>query len=170
MLEYFILLWIEDLITHLSSIYSKIHCMKIYWTLLQCFLQYLSGDAKTFVVAIFITIFYFNMRRFIGLSGIRLVTSLIVSVVNGRELVIASISTSRVCNDSSVRLPPWVFNKKLRIILSLWICHSQTPHMLLAIGGFLSNWSIPHHVLPNICWSLNDPYFEMLESTLLKPQ
>ena len=46
-LEYSILFWIEDLITPLSSAYSKIHCMEIYWTLLQYFLQYLFGDAKT---------------------------------------------------------------------------------------------------------------------------
>ena len=71
--------------------------LQICWTLLQCFLQYWSGDAKTPGGGI--TIFDFIVRRFIGLSGIRLVTSLIVSVVNEWEMTTASTSTSRVCND-----------------------------------------------------------------------
>ena len=42
--------------------------------------------------------------RFIGLSGIRLVTSLIVSVVNGQEL--AMLPPQAAGSDSSGRLPP----------------------------------------------------------------
>ena len=99
-----------------------------------CFLQYLSEDAKTPGGGI--TIFDFIERRFIGLSGIRLVTSLILSVANRRESTVASISTSSVCNDSSVRLPPWIFNKEVRITLALRICRSQTLPFLLANGGF----------------------------------
>ena len=48
--------------------------------------------------------FDFIVRRFIGLSGIRLVTSLIVSVVNGQEL--AMLPPQAAGSDSSGRLPP----------------------------------------------------------------
>lgn len=72
------------------------------------------------------TIFDFNVK-FIGLSGIRVVTSLIVYGVSRRELTIAFTSVSRVCNGSSVRHNSWVLNKKLRIVLALQICCYQIP-------------------------------------------
>ena len=133
MLEYPILFWIQDLITPLSSIYSKIHC-KYAELSSNVFCNYLSGDAKPPGGGI--TIFDFIVRRFISLSGIQLVMPLIICF-NGRELATASTSTSWVCNDSSVRLLPWVFNNELRTIIALWICHSQTLPMLPANGGFL---------------------------------
>ena len=43
-----------------------------------------------------ITIFDFILKKFIGLSKIILVTSLIASFVGGRELAIVSTSASRV--------------------------------------------------------------------------
>ena len=129
--------------------------LQICCTFLHSFLQCLSGDAKT---GGGITIFNFLVKC-VGLS--RLVMSLIVSLVNGQELTIASTSASRVCNDSSARVPPSVFNKELRIALALWICCSQTPPMLLAIPLFPDFLSVLQHVLPDIYWSLNDPFLEL---------
>ena len=120
---YFVLDWRFN---NTSFLHLFQNSLQICWNLLQWFLQYLSGDAKTTGGGI--TIFDFIARRFIGRSGIRLKTLLILSVVNGREF-------TRVCNDSSVRLPPWVFNKELRIILELPICLSQHPPVLPANGG-----------------------------------
>ena len=47
-----------------------------------------------------------KVSRFIGLNGIRLLTSLNKSVVKGREFLISSTSVSKVLNDSSFRLVP----------------------------------------------------------------
>ena len=44
----------------------------------------------------------FKVSRFIGLSGIMLLTSLNKSVVKGREFTITSTSISKVRNDSSL--------------------------------------------------------------------
>ena len=60
----------------------------------------------------------FKVNRFIGLSGIMLLASLNKSLVKGHEFTIASTSISKVCNDSSFRLVPWVFNKEVKIILA----------------------------------------------------
>ena len=57
------------------------------------------------------------------------------SVVSGLELI-ASTSTIRICNDSAVKLLPWVFSNEFRIEWAL-ICCSQTPRILLACGGLL---------------------------------
>ena len=56
-----------------------------------------------------ITALNFKVGRFIGLNGIMLLTSLNKSVVKGREFIISSTSISKVRNDSSFRLVPWVF-------------------------------------------------------------
>ena len=72
-----------------------------------------------------------------GLNGAKLVPSSITSVVSGLELTIASTSTTRVCNDCSVKLLPWVFSNEFRIERALLICRSHTPPILLACGGFL---------------------------------
>ena len=66
-----------------------------------------------------ITTFVFKVSRFIGLSGIMLLTSLNKSVVKGREFTIASTLISKVRNDSSFRLVSWVFNKEFKIVLAL---------------------------------------------------
>ena len=84
-----------------------------------------------------ITSFDFIVRRFTGLRGTRLVTSLSISVANGREFMIASTSTSRVCKESSDKLLPWVFSKELKIALAPQIWRSHTPPVLLDGGGFL---------------------------------
>ena len=155
---YFVLDWRFN---NTSFLHLFQNSLQICWNLLQWFLQYLSGDAKTTGGGI--TIFDFIARRFIGRSGIRLKTLLILSVVNGREF-------TRVCNDSSVRLPPWIFNKELRIILELPICLSQhLPHVTCEWRASFPLGPFPHHVLPNSYWFLNDSFLEMLESTLLKP-
>ena len=64
-------------------------------------------------------------------------TSLITSVVSGLELTIVSTSSTRVCNDSSVKLLPWVFSNEFRTEQALVISCTQTPPILLASGGFL---------------------------------
>ena len=82
-----------------------------------------------------ITTLDFKVNRFIGLSGIMPLASLKL-VVKGREFTIASTSISKVCNDSSFRLVPWVFNKEVKMVRALLICLSHTPAVLLAEGGF----------------------------------
>ena len=78
-----------------------------------------------------------GVNRFIGLSGITLLTSLNKSVVQGRESTIASTSISKVRSDSSFRLLLlWLFNKEVKIVLALLICLSHTLPILLAEGGF----------------------------------
>ena len=62
--------------------------MQTGWTPLQYFLQFLPGYAKTPIGGIII--FDFIVRKFIKVSRIRLVISMIVSVVSGWELTIAS--------------------------------------------------------------------------------
>ena len=57
-----------------------------------------------------ITALDFKDSWFIGLNGIMLLTSLNKSVVKGREFTISSTSISKMCNDSSFRLVPWVFS------------------------------------------------------------
>ena len=83
-----------------------------------------------------ITTLDFKVNRFIGLSGITLLASLNKSVVKGCEFTTASTSISKVCNDLSFRLVPWVFNKEVEMVLALLICLSHTPPILLAEGGF----------------------------------
>ena len=75
-------------------------------------------------------------NKFIGLSGIMLLTWINKSVVKWYEFAIASTSISKVCNDLSYRLVPWVFNKEVKIVLALLIYLSHTPPILLAEGGF----------------------------------
>ena len=79
---------------------------------------------------------YFKLNRFIGLSVITLLTSLDKSVVKRLEFTTASTSISKVRNDSSLRLVPWVFNEEVKIVHSLLICFSHTRPILLAEGGF----------------------------------
>ena len=67
-----------------------------------------------------ITTLDFKVNRFIGLSGIMLLTSLDKSVVKGREFTIAFTLISKVSNDSSFRLVSWVFNKEVKIVLALF--------------------------------------------------
>ena len=55
----------------------------------------------------------FKVNRFIGLNGIMPLASLNKLAVKGCELTIASTSISKVCNDSSFRLVPWVFNEEV---------------------------------------------------------
>ena len=55
------------------------------------------------------------IRRLMGLNRATLVTSFITSVVSGLVLIIASTSTTRVYNDSSVKLLPLVFSNGFRI-------------------------------------------------------
>ena len=69
-----------------------------------------------------ITTLDFKVIRFIGLSGIMLLTSLNKSVVKGREFTISSTSISKACNDSPLGLVSWVFNKEAKISLALLIC------------------------------------------------
>ena len=82
-----------------------------------------------------ITFLDFKVNRFIGLSGIILLTSLNKSVVKGYEFTIALTSFSKVCYDSSFRLVSWVFNKEDKMVLALLVCFSHTPPMMLAEGG-----------------------------------
>ena len=89
-------------------------------TSLQCFLKYISAGIKTPDGGI--TTLDFIVSRLIGLSGTGLVTSLITSVVKGRELTIASTSVNKVFKDSSVWLPPLVFNNEMRIFWAVLIC------------------------------------------------
>ena len=68
-----------------------------------------------------ITTLDFKVSRFIGLSGIMLLTSLNRSVVKGREFTISSTSISEVRNDPPFGLVSWVFNKEVKISLALLI-------------------------------------------------
>ena len=51
--------------------------------------------------------------------------------------MITLTSTSRVCKNSSDKLPSWVISKEFKIALALQIWCSQTPLKLLDSGGFL---------------------------------
>ena len=93
------------LIVLLFSTYSRIY------TPLQCFLQYIPADVK--IRGGGITTLDLIVSRLIGLSGTRLVISLITSVVKEPELTIASTSVNKVSKDPSVRLAPCVFNSEL---------------------------------------------------------
>ena len=117
-----------------------------------------------------ITNLYFKVSRFIGLSGIMLLTSLNKSVVKGREFTITSTSISKVCNGSSFRLVPWVFNKEVKIVLALLVCFSHMPPILLAEGGFHfhSIHSPPLSLMKSLifCWSISAKTFLNLEEKL----
>ena len=54
----------------------------------------------------------FKVNRFIKLSQIMLLTSLNKLIVKECEFIIASTSINKLCNDSSLRLVPRVFNKR----------------------------------------------------------
>ena len=88
-----------------------------------------------------------------------LLTSLNKSVVKGHQFTIASTWISKVCNDLSFRLVPWVFNKEVKIVLALLICLSHTPSILLAEGGFCfhSIHSPPLSLMKSsvFCWSIS---------------
>ena len=84
-----------------------------------------------------ITTFDFIVNKFIGLRGIRLLTSLSKSVVKGQEFTIASTSTNSAHTDLLPRIAPWVFRGDSKILLADLICFSHTPPMLLAVGRFL---------------------------------
>ena len=126
------------------------------WTLLQCFLQYRSGEVKWPRGGI--TTLDFIVRKFTELRGARLVTPLSTSIVNGCESMIASTSTKRVCKDSLDKLLPWVFSKEFKIARTpnLAFPHSN---MLLDSGGFL--FKIIHSApfsfkkLPILIWSIS---------------
>ena len=119
-----------------------------------------------------ITTLDFKVSRFIGLSGIMLLASLNKSVVKGREFTIASTSISKVHNDSSFRLVPWVFNKEVKIVLAILIYHSHTPPILLAEGGFRFHsihsplWSLMKSLI--FCWFISVKAFLNLEEAPTK--
>ena len=108
-----------------------------------------------------ITTLDFKVNRFIGLSGIMLLTSLNKSVVKGCEFTIASTSISKVRNDSSFRLVPWV------LVLALLICLSHTPPTLLAEGGFRFH-SIHSPPLLVLSWSISAKAFLISEEAPTK--
>ena len=119
-----------------------------------------------------ITTLDFKVSRFIGLSSIMLLTSLNKSVVKGREFTITSPSISKVHNNSSFRLVPWVFNKEVKIVLALLICLSHTPPILLADGGFSfhSIHSPPLSLMKSLIfsWSISAKAFLNLEEAPTK--
>ena len=110
-----------------------------------------------------ITTLDFKVNRFIGLSGIMLLASLSKSFVKRCEFTVASTSISKVCNDSSFRLVPWVFSKEVKMVLILLICLFHTPPMLLAEGGFRfhSIHSPPLYLMKSLifCWSISAKAF-----------
>ena len=81
--------------------------------------------------------FDFITSKLEGESGTWLWTSLIVSVVISHELTIASTYISNVCSASSFKLLLYIFRSAFRMLLAVLICHSHTPPMWLAKGGFL---------------------------------
>ena len=103
-----------------------------------------------------ITTHDFNVSRFIGLSEIMLLTSLNKVVVKGCKFTIASTSISKVNNNSSFRLVPWVFNKKVKIVLAV-TCLYHTSSILLAEGGFHSIHSATLSLMKLLilCWSIS---------------
>ena len=113
-------------------------------TLLNCFLEYLSGVVK--LPGGGITNLDFNVRRLVGFNGAKLLASFITSVVCGLELAIASTSRTRVCIASSVKLLPRIFSSEFRIERALLICYFQTPPILLAWGRFF----FPQHPIATI--------------------
>ena len=119
-----------------------------------------------------ITTLDFKVSRFIGLNSIMLLTSLNKSVVKGREFTITSPSISKVHNNSSFRLVPWVFNKEVKIVLALLICLSHTPPILLADGGFSfhSIHSPPLSLMKSLIfsWSISAKAFLNLEEAPTK--
>ena len=98
----------------------------------------------------------FNVNRFIGLSGIMLLTSLNKAIVKGCKFTIASTSIRKVNNDSSFRLVPWVFNKKFKIVLAV-ICLYHTSSILLAEVGFHSIHSPSLSLMKSLilCWFIS---------------
>ena len=66
-----------------------------------------------------------------------LLTLLMVSVVIGLELTIASTSTSRACNDSSSKHFPCVLTKAFSVPLAVLIYLSRTSPMRLAVRALL---------------------------------
>ena len=114
-----------------------------------------------------------GVNRFIGLSGITLLTSLNKSVVPGREFTNASSSISKVRNDSSFRLLLlWVFSKEVKVVLTLLICLSHTRPILLADGGFRfhSIHSPPLSLMKSLilCWSISAKAFPNSEEAPTK--
>ena len=75
-----------------------------------------------------------------------LLTSLVVYVTIGLEFTIASTSTSKICNDSSTKLPPSVLTKPLRIPLEVFICLSHTQTMYFAV------WLLLIQVIQSVIW------------------
>ena len=139
-------------------------------TRLQCFLQHISADVKT--PGGCITTLDFIVSRLIRLSDTKLVTSLITSVVSGRELTIASTSVNNVCKDASVKLSPCLFNNELKIFWAVLISRSQifgAPKHLqycLLVRGFASTKLVHHHCVAKTLQFLYDSSLEMILSML----
>ena len=85
----------------------------------------------------YIMTFDFIVSKLEGESGTWLWTLLIVSIVIGRELTIASTYMSNVCSASSFKLLPCDFRSTFRMLLAVLICRSHTPPMWVAVGCFL---------------------------------
>ena len=107
------------------------------------------------------TTLVFKVSRFIGLSGIMLLTSLNKFFVKGREFTVAFTLISKVRNDSSFRLVPSVFNKEVKIVLARLICVSHTPPILLAEGG------IHFHRIYSPLLSLMNPFTTIVSHEII---
>ena len=151
--------WINSFLHLLQN--SLLRC----WILLHLLLHYKSGFWKTPGGGI--TTFAFIVSILFGDIGIWLCPSLIVSTVNGREFIIASVSIISVCRDSSSKLCPCVCKREFKIALANLVWCFQISPMWLAAGGFLFQviqsppwswrkfsillWSISLNVFNNAC-------------------
>ena len=120
--------WINSFLHLLQN--SLLRC----WILLHLLLQYKSGFWKPFDGSI--TTFVFIVSKLLRNINIGLSTSLIVSTVNSREFIIASVSIISVSRDSSSKLCPCVCRREFKISPANLIWCSQIPPMWLAAGGF----------------------------------
>ena len=153
-------------IARTSVLHPLQNSLEIFCNLLQYSQQQMCGAAKTLRKGEGGMTFGFNFNRFIGLSGIMLSTSPNKSIAKSHEFTIASTSIRKVCNDSSFRLVPWVFNKKS---LNEWSLHFLfgspilQPYCWLKVD-FVSTASIQCHCLS---WN-HDPLLVYFCKSFLK--
>ena len=134
------------------------------WTLLHCRRQYKLVDWNFPGGGMMIFVFWVNSIE--GEIGCKLLTSLIVSVVKGLELMMPSTSTRYVRSDSSVNCPGWEIRIAVRTALADRICLSHTPPIWLAAGGlfFQISQSVPRFCRKNQILSWSNSQYDLIIS------
>ena len=114
--------------------------LAVCWTCLHCFL--LNSLTHTNLPDGSITTLVFMVKMLFGLNGCSLLTSPKVSIVNGLEFNIASVSANSVLKDSSFKLLPCVTNNDIRMFCAEQIYIFQTPPYDMLQEGFYAKWCI----------------------------